>query len=45
MIRDYYGINIEDMATPGAKIAGLVIVLAVWGISLALMYRWASARK
>ena len=45
MIKDYYGINIEDMATPAAKITGLVVVLAIWGISLALMYKWVSSRK
>ncbi len=45
MIKDYYGINIEDMVTPAAKFAGLVIFLTVWGVSLALMYKWSSSRK
>jgi hypothetical protein len=44
MIEDYYGIDIDDVK-PSVKIVGLVIALAVWGISLALMYEWASSSK
>lgn len=44
-MKNYYGMDLEEIASPGERIGGLIIFLSVWAIALYLIKRWITLRK
>jgi len=44
-MKNYYGMDLGEIASPGEKMSGLIAFLSVWVISLYLIKRWIALRK